>query len=412
MKTVNPEREERLARRNLQKEFHVSVQREQEQEKKSLDFSLFVHSYCKDKEEEECFHVEDVMEDTDDVDTGVTLKRDIGCQCDPDPLILENQRLKLELRRIRDIRWSVTKIKDDDAMTRFYTGLPSFAVFLWLFNYLAPKLEKMVYWRGSSATPEERSRARRNMALEPINQFLATLMRLKVGLYVQDMAERFGASVGAFSQYFTTWICLLHKELKDLNPFPSRDVVQRNMPTCFKSFQNLRVILDCTEIFIQKSNSLINQNQSFSHYKHHTTLKFLIGITPSGVISFVSEGFGGKISDRQMIERLPLLDLLEERDVVMADKGFTIRDLLEKKGCSLNIPPFRSSSCQFSTVDVFNTQDIAKLRIHVERAIGRVKNFHIFDGVLSLSLVQLASQIFSVCCWLTNLDVPMVESNP
>lgn len=88
----------------------------------------------------------------------------------------------------------------------------------------------------------------------------------------------------------------------------------------------------------------------------------------------------------------------------------SIADMLEKKGCSLNIPHFRSSSSQFSSQDVLKTQEIAKLRIHVERAIGRVKNFHICDGVLSLSIVPLASQMFAVCSWLTNLDVPLVES--
>lgn len=97
-----------------------------------------------------------------------------------------------------------------------------------------------------------------------------------------------------------------------------------------------------------------------------------------------------------MIEKSLLLDMLEEGDGVMADKGFTIADMLEKKGCSLNIPPFRSSTSQFSSQDVLKTQEIAKLRIHVERAIRRVKNFHIFDGVLSLSLVPLASQMFKL----------------
>ena len=94
----------------------------------------------------------------------------------------------------------------------------------------------------------------------------------------------------------------------------------------------------------------------------------------------------------------------------MTDKGFTLADMLEKKGCTLNIPPFRSSSTQFSSQNVLKTQEIATLRIHVERAIGHVKIFHIFDGVLSLSLAPLVSQMFSVCCWITNLDVPLVDS--
>lgn len=60
---------------------------------------------------------------------------------------------------------------------------------------------------------------------------------------------------------------------------------------------------------------------------------------------------------------------------------------------SLNIPPFRSSLSQCSSED-----EIAKLWIHVERSIVRVKNVHIFDGIHSLSLLPLASQISDACC--------------
>lgn len=39
--------------------------------------------------------------------------------------------LKMQLR---ERTWSTQKIRDDDSATRFYTGLPSFAVFMWLFK--------------------------------------------------------------------------------------------------------------------------------------------------------------------------------------------------------------------------------------------------------------------------------------
>ena len=97
------------------------------------------------------------------------------------------------------------------------------------------------------------------------------------------------------------------------------------MPSCFHTFPNLRVILDCTEIFVQKSSSLVNQNLFFSHYKRHTTVKFLIGITPSGVISLVSEGFGGRVSDRQMIEKSLLFDMLEEGDGLWQTRGLQLQ---------------------------------------------------------------------------------------
>ena len=267
----------------------------------------------------------------------------------------------------------------------------------------------MAFWMGNASTPNEKKRNSSHAVLQPIEQLLAVLMRIKVGLYVQDIADRFQISVGTFSQYFKTWLSLLYFEMKPLNIFPSRDDIKRNMPKCFSAFPDVRVILDCTEIYVQRSGNLVNQNLTFSHYKHHNTYKFLIGVTPSGVISFVSEAWGRRTSDKQITMYSGILDLLEPGDNVMADKGFPISDLLAERGCSLNIPPFRGSGDQFTTEEVLKTQQIAEVRIHVERCIGRVKKFHIFDGVVPLSLAAVASHMFQVCCYLANLDVPLVE---
>lgn len=200
----------------------------------------------------------------------------------------------------------------------------------------------MTYWRGQGQTTTSDRVRMSSSSLSPIDQFFAVLMRLKVGLYIQDIAERFQISSASFSMIFTTWISLLHAELKFLNPFPSKDIINRTMPQSFKvKYPSTRVIIDCTELFIQTSSSILNQSLTFSNYKHHTTVKYLVGISPSGVITFVSEGWPGKTSDRHLTENCGLIGLLEPGDSVMADKGFTIADLLEKKQCFLNIPLFR-----------------------------------------------------------------------
>ncbi|XP_069125298.1 uncharacterized protein [Argopecten irradians] len=346
-------------------------------------------------------------------DTNVKSVKEAGMQTDVDPVFSEREKLGEELKKtkeeLRKTRWNADKIRNDDAKTKFYTGLPTYAIFIWLFNFLKRKAERMTFWTGPAKTANLERTRQRTGSLELIDQFFVVLTRLRLGLFTQDVADRAGISIGTFSKYFTTWICLLHEELKLLNPFPSREIVNRTMPEAFKiKYPSVRVIIDCTEIFIQRSSNLVNQNVTFSNYKHHNTFKFLVGITPSGVISFVSEGWGGRVSDRQITIHSGILNLLQENDSVMADKGFTIRDLLEEKKCHLNIPPFRGTAAQFSTEEVFETQEIAELRIHVERSIGRVKNFHILDGVLPLSLAPLASKIFRVACWLSNFDVALV----
>lgn len=114
--------------------------------------------------------------------------------------------------------------------------------------------------------------------------------------------------------------------------------------TCLKSFRitypSTRVILDCTEIKVQTTSSKALNSQIYSNYKSHTTFKGLIGITPCGTVSFISSLYTGGILDKEITARSRILDLLEENNDVMTDKGFLIQDLLKAKNAGLVIPPF------------------------------------------------------------------------
>lgn len=156
-------------------------------------------------------------------------------------------------------------------------------------------------------------------------------------------------------------------------------------------------------------SSLLLNSELFSSYKNHTTLKGLIAISPAGHISFISQLYTGNISDKEITEGSGFLDLpFDDNDSVMADKGFTIQDLLPV-GVSFNIPPFLGSSSQMPAEDVVKTQNIASLRIHVERAIKKIKNFHIWDGVLPLNLFGVVNQMWTVCAHLCNVQEPIIS---
>ena len=88
----------------------------------------------------------------------------------------------------------------------------------------------------------------------------------------------------------------------------------------------------------------------------------------------------------------------------MADHGFTIQELLAPLGVGLNIPSFLGYHSQMDGKDVIETQQIASLRIHIERTIRRVKEFDIVTGVMPASPAGSANQIWTVCALLTNLQ--------
>ena len=235
----------------------------------------------------------------------------------------------------------INLIQDSDSKTRFYTGLPTYGVFKALVNYFEPKVVRARQWQGQQTKDDECDvSVFRKRKLDVAGEFLAVLIRLRLGLLLEDVADRCKVSISTMSRIFTTWIRLLSTELQLLFPWPSRELVAQYTPPQFIKYPNTRVILDCTEIFIQRPSSLVSQAETFSIYKNHNTFKVLVGISPGGVITFVSELWGGRVSDRMITSKCGIIDLLESGDNVMADRGFNIQDLLEPKGVKLNIPPF------------------------------------------------------------------------
>jgi hypothetical protein len=160
---------------------------------------------------------------------------------------------------------------------------------------------------------------------------------------------------------------------------------------------------------VQTPSSLENQSHTYSNYKSHNTFKALVGISTTGAVIFISKLWGGSASDVEITRRSGLIDMLDSRDAVMVDKGFThIKSDLSKKGVQLYCPPFKTKE-QFTKEEVECTRRIASARIHVERKMEQIKNFRILQGTLPLALSQVADDIFFVCSAMTNRVPPLVK---
>ena len=212
--------------------------------------------------------------------------------------------------------------------------------------------------------------------LTGVDQLFLFLSWLRLGSPLKHTAWLFDLSKSTASRYIITWANFIYFKLGCVPIWPTKDIVIETMPECFRdTYPNTRVVIDCTELFCQKPSSLTIQSSLFSHYKHHITYKDLIGISPSGAITFVSELYDGSTSDVEIVKRCGILnkELWSKDDDVMVDRGFTIKKQLESLGVTLNIPSFLAGKDQLSQEEVTESQTIAAVRIHVERAIQRIK---------------------------------------
>ena len=296
---------------------------------------------------------------------------------------------------------------------KFYTGIPSREAFDCLYELLLPNVRKLRRWHGPSKvssplkhfarSPQKAGRIRK---LDFKNEFLLTLMKLRLGLLNQDLGDRLNISATTVSKILTTWFAFLSAHLVPLLLFnPPKEAVQLTLPKCFKTpvYRKVRHIIDCTEVFIEKPKDLQLQALTWSDYKQHQTVKILVSIIPTGFFNFVSKAWGGRTSDNHLTKNCGFLDIVEPYDNVMADKGFQIREDLLLRRAELHIPPGRRGTEQMSKADVKKTQEIANRRIYIEMAIRRLKSYRILKYELPLTLISQIDDIICICAALCNL---------
>jgi hypothetical protein len=289
---------------------------------------------------------------------------------------------------------SQTWFKENDERVRFYTGLPTMAVLIAVLDLIRPGL------------PERKS-------LDKFQQLLITLMRLRLNLCVQDLSYRFGIHSSTITRVFHSCIDTMFVAMKFLVRWPTREELRLTLPTTFKNkFSSCAVIIDCFEIFIERPSCLLATAQTWWSYKHHNTAKYLVGITPQGTVSFISSGWGGRVSDKHITEHCGILENLLPGDLLLADRGFDIQESCGLYGACLQIQSFTKGKPQLSPFELESTRGIANVRIHVERVIGCVRQKYVIlgHGIVPIQSLMSAAKntpclldkVTFVCCALTN----------
>lgn len=336
------------------------------------------------------------------LDYGMYQENVIECNTNKSPMPEPFQQCKTCSTQTSNILrlFSTELLLADDETVQYYTGLETAAKFSLALSTLLPMAYNIEY------------RWSRVIGLSVEDQFLMLLIKLRRNTTDFESGKIFGVSKTEVSNIIVTWINFVSDIWSLIDIWPSRNLVNFYMSDSFKKYYpSTRVIIDGTEIGIQKPSKPNDQKVSFSTYKHKNTLKFLVGASPGGLISYFSSGYAGSVSDRQIVERCPLLPMCDSGDTIMADRGFNVQDLFACKGIGINIPNFLKGKSQIPSGQLKLDQKLASQRANIERHIGLTKTYLILKSELNHFYIPLASKIFSICIILCNFRERIVNKN-
>ena len=127
------------------------------------------------------------------------------------------------------------------------------------------------------------------------------------------------------------------------------------------------------------------------------------------MFNFVSACFSGNSSDRFVVENSGFLDLRRPGQRIMADHGFTARDLIARRSAFLTIPTFLKGASKLTGQQAMETRSIASVRIRVENAIKRLKDFRILSATLPNRMnKRIVDDLFVIASALCNLQPPLI----
>ncbi|KAI1899740.1 hypothetical protein AGOR_G00064870 [Albula goreensis] len=274
----------------------------------------------------------------------------------------ENQALKESVEKM-----SLTEVslRNDPAKVRFYTGLPNYFVFETVMWLLSPHM------KGD-----------KSVKLSKFQQLLLTLMRLRLDLKNQDLAYRFGVQVSTVARTVHSVVNIMSTTLVPTTVFwPSREELRKNLPSAFSN-----------------------------------TLKYLIGVAPQGVVTFVSKGSPGHIGDKELAEGSGFLNKLHAGDVVLADRRFDVEEAVVARGACLKITGVGEGGQEAPEENPLADASMERMwvRRHVERVIATVKQrYAILNGPVESPFTAMDhtanmttfDKIVQVVCALNNLCI-------
>ncbi|XP_066484072.1 uncharacterized protein [Tiliqua scincoides] len=183
--------------------------------------------------------------------------------------------------------FSLERIKGSAKWLRFYTGFDEY-------SRLAAFLDFLLDRKGPEASRESRPHS----ALSTDNQLFLVLVRLRLGLLLQDLAFRFHISESTASRYWLSWMEFMEQRLRQIPVAYSQRYVNAFKPQRLIQHNNTSLVaLDCMELFFEAQGQARGTGEMHRGPRAHYSVRGYALAAPSGFLTF-GAGMG---------EELPIL---------------------------------------------------------------------------------------------------------
>ncbi|XP_008326716.1 uncharacterized protein LOC103391988 isoform X2 [Cynoglossus semilaevis] len=272
---------------------------------------------------------------------------------------------------------------------------------------------------------EKMSLSENSLRNDAEKQLLLTLMRLRLDLRNQDLAYRFGVKASTVTRTVHRMVNIMSSTLVPTAVFwPSRAELRKNLPAALRaSHPDCAVIIDCFTVPFEEPFAQGDQQKSVGQNAQgfgagYNLLKYLIGVAPQGVVTFVSRGVQGNISDKSLAEGCGFLCKLLPGDVVLASHNLDIADSVAARGAVFQIAGGVQGAANGSSKDLLSTvcaSETLGVQKHVETVISMVKRrYSMLTGPVEGSFTTAPERssnlttfdkIVQVACALNNLCI-------
>lgn len=288
--------------------------------------------------------------------------------------------------------------KQDVNLMNFLTNENELLAFAGVDLNLLNKLTKFVtLYEGSSNVDKFSVSAR--------NRVVICLCKLKINLPFRCLALMFGITRQVCASYFFVMLRTLSIILDKTIHWPNTVELLKNLPECFQSFKQTRVILSRTRIETERKRCAQCDRKPVNGGKE--AMSFVLGVAPSGLIIFKSNAFEAQTCDDSIFIQTDLLKHLNPaKEAIMTDKSLDLVDECMRRNITLIKAPKLVKNRNLSKTDVDLMKNISAARIHVDRSLRRFKTYKILQTKILWRISPHVDDICTIIAGIVNMRNP------